>query len=542
MTFENLEIIPPILEALKALGYTEPTPIQAQAIPILLQGRDLLGCAQTGTGKTCAFVVPILQMMHSRVDLKAKGKKIKALIITPTRELAIQIDESIRDYGKNLEGLRHTVIFGGVKQGNQTHELQKGIDILTATPGRLLDLMQQGYIHLQDIEFFVLDEADRMLDMGFIHDVRKVIAKLPSNRQSLYFSATLPQEIVELSQKILNNPAKVSVTPQSTTAERVEQGLYFVDKGNKNALLVHLLKNPVITRALVFSRTKHGANKIAKVLMKVGIGAEAIHGNKSQAARVAALEGFKAGRLRVLVATDIAARGIDIDDLSHVIQYDLPNVPETYVHRIGRTGRAGAAGIALAFCDSEERAYLRDIERLIRQQLPLVQNHPFPPGTALAKMSEAEAAEAEVEAARGGRGGGGRGYGQGGGGNRGGNSRGPSTQSRDNNRQPAPKPQSERQNPVERQPQQRPAPQGQGSAQGPRDGSPSRNRRRKRPSGGGGGNAGANSSNASSANTNFNSARQGNPPATQPKSNPVERKNENSGNNQEGFRGGISWD
>jgi ATP-dependent RNA helicase RhlE len=383
--------------------------------------------------------------------------------------------------------LRHTVIFGGVKQGNQTHELQKGIDILTATPGRLLDLMQQGYIHLQDIEFFVLDEADRMLDMGFIHDVRKVIAKLPSNRQSLYFSATLPQEIVELSQKILNNPAKVSVTPQSTTAERVEQGLYFVDKGNKNALLVHLLKNPVITRALVFSRTKHGANKIAKVLTKVGIGAEAIHGNKSQAARVAALEGFKAGRLRVLVATDIAARGIDIDDLSHVIQYDLPNVPETYVHRIGRTGRAGAAGIALRILRLRgERAYLRDIERLIRQQLPLVQNHPFPPGSALAKMSEAEAAEAEVEAARGGRGGG-RGYGQGGG-NRGGSvGRGPSTQNRENvNRQPAPKPQSERQNPNERQPQQRPAPQGQGSGQGPRDGSPSRNRRRKRPNSGGG--------------------------------------------------------
>lgn len=533
MTFENLEIIPPILEALKTLGYSEPTPIQAQAIPILLQGRDLLGCAQTGTGKTCAFVVPILQLMHSRVDLKAKGKKIKALIVTPTRELAIQIDESIRDYGKNLPGLRHTVIFGGVKQGNQTHELQKGIDILTATPGRLLDLMQQGFIHLQDIEFFVLDEADRMLDMGFIHDVRKIIAKLPSQRQSLYFSATLPSEIVELSQKILNNPARVSVTPQSTTAERVEQGLYFVDKGNKNALLIHLLKNPEITRALVFSRTKHGANKIAKVLMKVGVGAEAIHGNKSQAARVAALEGFKAGRLRVLVATDIAARGIDIDDLSHVIQYDLPNVPETYVHRIGRTGRAGAAGIALAFCDAEERAFLRDIERLIRQQLPVVQSHPYLPGTAVVKMSEADAAEAEVEAARGGRGGS-RGHGQGGG-NRGGSfSRGQAPASRDNgNRQPAPKPQ-----PEQRQPQQRPAPQGQG--QSPRgEGGASRNRRRKRGSGNGGSaNAGANS-----ANTTFNSARQGNPPASQVKSNPVERNNDQStGNSKEGFRGGISWE
>lgn len=406
MTFENLNIIAPILEALKDLGYSEPTPIQAQAIPILLQGRDLLGCAQTGTGKTCAFVVPILQLMQERTDLRAKGKRIKALIVTPTRELALQIDESVRDYGKNIAGLRHTVIFGGVKQGSQTNELHKGIDILTATPGRLLDLMQQGFIDLREVEYFVLDEADRMLDMGFIHDVRKIIAKLPAKRQSLYFSATMPPEIVELSQKILNNPAKVTVTPPATTAERVEQGVYFVDKGNKNALLIHLLKNPEISRALVFSRTKHGANKIAKVLTKSGIGAEAIHGNKSQGARVAALEGFKNGRLRVLVATDIAARGIDIDDLSHVIQYDLPNIPETYVHRIGRTGRAGASGIALAFCDAEERVYLRDIERLIRLRVDVVEKHPYTPGTPIEKDSRSEAAELEVESARGGRGGG----------------------------------------------------------------------------------------------------------------------------------------
>jgi ATP-dependent RNA helicase RhlE len=503
------------------LGYSEPTPIQAQAIPILLQGRDLLGCAQTGTGKTCAFVVPILQLMHARVDLKDRSKKIKALIVTPTRELAIQIDESIRDYGKNLAGLRHTVIFGGVKQGNQTHELQKGVDILTATPGRLLDLMQQGFVHLQNVEFFVLDEADRMLDMGFIHDVRKIIAKLPAKRQSLYFSATLPPEIVELSQKILNNPAKVSVTPQSTTAERVEQGVYFVDKGNKNALLIHLLKNKEITRALVFSRTKHGANKVVKVLTKAGVGAEAIHGNKSQAARVAALEGFKNGRLRVLVATDIAARGIDIDDLSHVIQYDLPNVPETYVHRIGRTGRAGASGVALSFCDVEERIFLRDIQRLIRLDVPVVNNHPYLPGTKIERTAEMEAAETEVEAARGGRGS----YGQRGQGRGNAPVRNASTTERRPQTQPAA--QSRPASPVKPNPQ--------GGAEGGSEANRSRNRnrnRRKRGNGGGQGPA-----------TNQNIERRENTaPRTSNTERPAPKPDQNGGSRPEGFRGGISWD
>ncbi len=522
MTFEQLEIIPPILSALQELGYSKPTPIQAQAIPILLQGRDLLGCAQTGTGKTCAFVVPILQLMHSRVDLKDRQKKIRALIVTPTRELAIQIDESIRDYGKNLTGLRHAVIFGGVKQGAQTHELQKGLDILTATPGRLLDLMQQGFINLQNVEFFVLDEADRMLDMGFIHDVRKIIAKLPAQRQSLYFSATLPPEIVELSQKILNNPAKVSVTPQVTTAERVEQSVYFVDKGNKNALLIHLLKNPEITRALVFSRTKHGANKVVKVLCKAGIGAEAIHGNKSQAARVAALEGFKAGRLRVLVATDIAARGIDIDDLSHVVQYDLPNIPETYVHRIGRTGRAGASGMAMSFCDAEERVFLRDIQRLIRFEVDVVTNHPYPPGTRMERTAEMEAAEAEVEAARGGRGGG---YGQRGQGRGSAPVRNVPTQERKPQAQPAA--------------QQRPAapakpqPQGGGEPRPEGQGNRNRNRNRRRKPGGPGA-----PTNVGGERRENSTPRTVNPPAERQAPKP----DDNGGSRTEGFRGGISWD
>ncbi len=526
MTFEKLEIIQPILDALHDLGYDKPTPIQAQAIPLLLQGRDLLGCAQTGTGKTCAFVVPILQLMHARVDLKDRQKKIKALIVTPTRELAIQIDESIRDYGKNLQGLRHAVIFGGVKQGAQTHELQKGLDILVATPGRLLDLMQQGFIHLQNVEFFVLDEADRMLDMGFIHDVRKIIAKLPAQRQSLYFSATLPQEIVELSQKILNNPAKVSVTPQATTAERVEQGVYFVDKGNKNALLMHLLKNKEITRALVFSRTKHGANKVVKVLNKAGVGAEAIHGNKSQAARVAALEGFKAGRLRVLVATDIAARGIDIDDLSHVIQFDLPNIPETYVHRIGRTGRAGASGIALSFCDAEERIFLRDIQRLIRLDVPVVSNHPFPPGTKMERSAEMDAAEAEVEAARGGRGGG---YGQRG------QSQGQGQ--REQAQRQAPRVQEQRKPQVQPASPARPNPQG--AADGRTEGSSAnrnrnRNRRRK-PSGGGAGQG-------PTDNHQSGERRENSAPRTPSVDRPAPKPDQNGGTRPEGFRGGISWD
>jgi len=376
MTFEDLGIIDPIQKALTAEGYTHPTPIQEQSIPILLRKKDLLGCAQTGTGKTAAFTLPILQ--HLIVDRQQNNgpRKIRALVITPTRELAIQIADSFTVYGK-FTGIHNTVIFGGVKQGAQTKALRYGIDALIATPGRLLDLMQQGIVSLKDIKYFVLDEADRMLDMGFIHDIRKIIAKLPTKRQSLFFSATMPRDIVELSGKILGNPEKVIIQPEQTTAEKVEQFVYFVSKKAKPKLLIHLLETEAVSSAIVFSRTKHGANKIAKVLGKADIIAEAIHGNKSQGARQLALSNFKSGKIKVLVATDIAARGIDIDELSHVINFDLPNIPETYVHRIGRTGRASASGIALSFCDAEERAYLRDIQRLISQKIPVVEGHPF---------------------------------------------------------------------------------------------------------------------------------------------------------------------
>ena len=376
MTFKELGIIDPILKAIEAEGYTHPTPIQEQSIPILMRRKDLLGCAQTGTGKTAAFAIPILQ--HLIVDRQQNNgpRKIRSLIVTPTRELAIQIAESFSVYGK-YTGIKNTVVFGGVKQGPQTKALQYGIDVLIATPGRLLDLMNQGYISLKDIKYFVLDEADRMLDMGFIHDIRKLLAKLPTKRQSLFFSATMPNDIVDLSRKILGNPEKVIVKPEQTTAEKVEQSLFFVSKKAKVKLLVHLLETEPITSAIVFSRTKHGANKIVKVLVKSDVVAEAIHGNKSQGARQLALSNFKSGKTRVLVATDIAARGIDIDELSHVINYDLPNIPETYVHRIGRTGRASASGIALSFCDTEERAFLRDIQKLIEQKIPVVSEHPF---------------------------------------------------------------------------------------------------------------------------------------------------------------------
>jgi ATP-dependent RNA helicase RhlE len=377
MTFTDLKIIEPILKALKGEGYIQPTPIQEQSIPILLRGKDLLGCAQTGTGKTAAFAVPILQHLYLNNQRNNGPRRIRALIVTPTRELAIQIADSFTAYGK-FTGIKNTVIFGGVKQGAQTDILRKGVDVLVATPGRLLDLMQQGFISLRDIEYFVLDEADRMLDMGFIHDIRKIIAKLPERRQSLFFSATMPPDIVQLSRKILGNPEKVTVKPEQTTAEKVEQAVYFVSKKGKVKLLIHLLKTEDIGSALVFSRTKHGANKIVKLLDKADIGASAIHGNKSQGARQLALANFKSGHTRVLVATDIAARGIDIDELSHVINYDLPNIPETYVHRIGRTGRAGASGIALSFCDGEEKAYLKDIQKLIAQNIPVVDEHPFP--------------------------------------------------------------------------------------------------------------------------------------------------------------------
>ncbi len=374
MNFEQLHLIAPILDALREEGYACPTPIQQQAIPLVLQGHDLLGCAQTGTGKTAAFSVPILQLLHQRPRPTSKG--IRALILTPTRELAIQIDESIAAYGR-YTGLRHAVIFGGVTQKPQTDMLAKGCDILTATPGRLLDLIQQGFIALQHIEIFVLDEADRMLDMGFIHDVRKVIAKLPARRQSLFFSATMPPEIMQLADTILTKPQKVAVTPPSTTVEAIRQSLYFVEKSDKRALLLHLIRQHDIPSALVFTRTKHGADRVAKDLVRAGIKAEAIHGNKSQNARQRALSNFKTGETRILVATDIAARGIDVDNLTHVINYEIPNIPETYVHRIGRTGRAGAAGTAFSFCDAEERAYIRDIHKLIAIQIPVENDHPF---------------------------------------------------------------------------------------------------------------------------------------------------------------------
>ncbi len=376
MLFKDLSLIEPLLRALTTEGYEHPTPIQEQSIPIILQRRDLLGCAQTGTGKTAAFALPILQLLHTKPPAKPGSKAIRCLILTPTRELAIQIDESIAAYGKHTNS-RHLVVFGGVSQFAQTEALKRGCDIMVATPGRLLDLMNQGYISLRDIEIFVLDEADRMLDMGFIHDVKKVISKLPSQRQTLFFSATMPPEISNLANSILTDPLRVEVTPVSSTAEKVSQALYLVDKANKKHLLQHLLTNRDVRSVLVFTRTKHGANKVVGDLVKSGTQAEAIHGNKSQNARQAALANFKKGKIRVLVATDIAARGIDIEELSHVINYELPNIPETYVHRIGRTGRAGASGIALSFCEAEEIPYLKDIQKLTGQLIPVEEDHPY---------------------------------------------------------------------------------------------------------------------------------------------------------------------
>jgi ATP-dependent RNA helicase RhlE len=374
--FQSLNIIQPILKAIDEEGYTIPTPIQTQAIPLVLEGRDLLGTAQTGTGKTAAFAIPILQLLSA--EKSAGGsRKIRSLIVTPTRELAIQIGESFKAYGRHT-GLTCAVIFGGVNQNPQTRALRGGVDILVATPGRLLDLKKQGFVSLSSVEIFVLDEADRMLDMGFIHDIRKLLTALPKKRQSLFFSATMPPEIVKLAGTILQNPSRVSVAPVSSTVEIVEQYVYFVDKGNKNALLVEILKNKKIKTALVFTRTKHGADKVVKILIGHNIKAEAIHGNKAQNARQRALENFKAQRTRVLVATDIAARGIDVDDLEYVINYEISNVAETYVHRIGRTGRAGADGTAISFCDAEEKAYLRDIEKLIAKKISIVEEHPYP--------------------------------------------------------------------------------------------------------------------------------------------------------------------
>lgn len=379
MTFDDLGLDPLLLKAVKAAGYTTPTPIQREAIPPVLKGRDVLGCAQTGTGKTAAFGLPLLQ----RVDASAgEDTEIRALVLTPTRELAAQIDESLQTYGKHFE-LWHTVIFGGVNEKPQIRELKRGIDILVATPGRLLDLMGRGFVDLSRVEVFVLDEADRMLDMGFLPDVRRVIDQLPKKRQTLLFSATMPAPIRRLAEDLLHDPVSVAVAPISSTADKVTQRVYFVDKGNKKKLLVDLLRKDALVHTLVFTRTKRGANQVVKHLTKAGINSAAIHGNKSQGARTRALDGFRSGDLNVLVATDIAARGIDVEGITHVINYDLPNIPETYVHRIGRTARAGASGMALSFCQSDERPYLVDITRLIGQHLDRVEDHPYPPSEPL---------------------------------------------------------------------------------------------------------------------------------------------------------------
>lgn len=398
MTFQDLPLQPAILKAVAEAGYTSPSPIQAGAIPPVLAGRDLLGCAQTGTGKTAAFALPILQNLSAQTPQRPC---IRALILTPTRELALQIGDSFSAYGKHLK-LRHTVIFGGVGQQPQVEALRRGVDILIACPGRLNDLIGQRLIDLSGIEIFVLDEADRMLDMGFIHDVKKVIAKLPRRRQTLLFSATMPKEIEELADSLLHDPAVVKVDPVSSTVDRIDQKLYFVEKKQKIELLAYLLQDKSIVNALVFSRTKHGADRIARLLNKAGITAAAIHGNKSQTARVNALEGFKAGKTRVLVATDIAARGIDISELSHVFNYDLPEVPETYVHRIGRTARAGADGVAISFCSTEEREYLAGIEKLNRKKIPVVTGHPWegmPPAQPQAVQQPARKGAAKARSA-----------------------------------------------------------------------------------------------------------------------------------------------
>jgi ATP-dependent RNA helicase RhlE len=388
MQFSDLRLAEPILRALVAEGYSTPTPIQAQAIPHVMAGKDLLGVAQTGTGKTAAFALPIIHRLaanagSSHNQQPGRGRPIRCLVLSPTRELALQIGESFQAYGKHT-GLRHSVIFGGVGQGAQVQALRNGVDVLVCTPGRLIDLMQQGYVDLRHVEVFVLDEADRMLDMGFIHDIRRVVPKLPPKRQNLMFSATMPREISDLAHTILKSPTKVEVTPVSSTAERIEQSVYFVEKKNKPVLLAHYLNSNAITRALVFTRTKHGADRVVRQLDKFGIRAEAIHGNKSQNARQRALGNFKSGKTMVLIASDIAARGLDVDEISHIVNFDLPNEPETYVHRIGRTARAGASGTAISFCDGEERSYLKAIERLIRKEIPVRKDHPTYPARSVA--------------------------------------------------------------------------------------------------------------------------------------------------------------
>jgi len=373
LNFEELGLIKPILDALKAQGYEQPTPIQEKAIPSILQKKDLLGSAQTGTGKTAAFAIPILQNLSEKDQ---RTNQIKALILTPTRELAIQIEENFQAYGKHLK-LKSLVIFGGVKQHAQEQQLKRGVDILIATPGRLLDFISQGIIKLHHLQIFVLDEADRMLDMGFVHDVKKILKIIPAKRQNLFFSATMPKEIANLASEILVNPVKVEVAPVSSTADTIQQSIYFVDNSNKTDLLIHLLENPKLDQVLVFSRTKHGADKIARKLHQSKISAEAIHGNKSQNARQNALSNFKSKKTRVLVATDIAARGIDIDELKYVVNYELSDVSETYVHRIGRTGRAGSEGTSFSFVDGLDLANLRSTEKLIGKKIPVVTDHPY---------------------------------------------------------------------------------------------------------------------------------------------------------------------
>jgi len=373
-SFKELNLSISIQKALDELNYETPTPIQQQAIPPVLAGRDVLGCAQTGTGKTAAFAIPILQQLETR---RLPNKNIKALIVTPTRELAIQIEESFADYGKHLP-FKHAVIFGGVKQTAQVGRLRNGVDILVATPGRLLDLINQKIISLRDIQIFVLDEADRMLDMGFIHDIKKLLQHLPKKRQNLFFSATMPKPIQELANTILNQPVKVEVTPESTTAETIQQAIYYVDKNNKIPLLEKLIKEKIKESVLVFTRTKHGADKLAKALISLNISSAAIHGNKSQNARQNALNNFKDKKIQVLIATDIAARGIDIDLLKYVVNFEIPNIPETYVHRIGRGGRAGAEGIAISLCDIDEKAFVKDIQKVIGMQIPEAKDNPYP--------------------------------------------------------------------------------------------------------------------------------------------------------------------
>ena len=397
MRFNDLDIIEPILEALHDEKYKEPTSIQEKAIPLILKRHDVLGSAQTGTGKTAAFAIPILQHLFIDRQQGNTSRKIKSLVVTPTRELAIQIGESFSTYGKNT-GLRNTVIFGGVPQRSQTNALRQGIDVLIATPGRLLDLIDQGFISLKYIEYFVLDEADRMLDMGFIHDIRKIIALLPKRRQSLFFSATMPSNIVELSRKILSDPKKVEVNPTSSTAQTIQQYLYYTNKSSKNDLLLHILKDQKINQVLLFSRTKHGADRIARNLIKKKISTAAIHGDKAQNQRQKALTKFKAGEIRVLVATDIAARGIDIDKLKYVINYDIPNIAETYVHRIGRSGRAGEEGTAISICEPEENAFVKDIEKLIQKKINIMEDNPFPQTEK--KMTAQEKKEWEKEKQR----------------------------------------------------------------------------------------------------------------------------------------------